>query len=52
MEDLVNVKNNVKGSIYIQGEEVIFDINFEKNTFKGIVVSSEGTMEISGSKKK
>lgn len=50
--DLVNVKYNVKASMDVQGEGVTFDINFDGNTFKGTVDSSEGTMEISGSKKK
>lgn len=52
LEDLVNVKYNVKASMDVQGEGVTFDINFDGNTFKGTVDSSEGTMEISGSKKK
>jgi len=51
MESVVNKKNNVKAKINVQGEGVSLDLNFEKNTFKGTVTYSEGSMEISGNKK-
>jgi hypothetical protein len=51
MESVVNQKNNVKAKINVQGEGVSLDLNFEETTFKGTVTYSEGTMEISGSKK-
>jgi len=51
MEELVNVKTNVKSRINIEGEIVSFDLNFDKNTFEGTASYSEGSLEISGSKK-
>lgn len=51
MESVVNKKNNVKAKIYVEGEGVSLDLNFEETTFKGTVSYSEGTLEIIGSKK-
>ena len=51
MEELVNLKANVKASINIEGEIVSFDLNFDKKTFEGTVFYSQGEMEISGNKK-
>lgn len=51
MEELVNVKGNVKAKIDVEGESVSFDLNFSKNTFEGTVLYSQGEMEISGTKK-
>ena len=51
LEDLVNVKTNVKAKVNIEGENVSFDLNFTKNTFDGTVGSSQGSMDITGNKK-
>ena len=51
LEELVNVKGNVKATVNIEGESVAFDLNFSKNTFEGTVSYSQGSMEINGTKK-
>ncbi len=51
MEELVNVKGNVKAKVDVEGESVSFDLNFSKNSFEGTVSYSQGTMEITGNKK-
>lgn len=51
MEELVNLKSNVKAKVNVEGESVSFDLNFDKKTFEGTVSYSEGTLEISGNKK-
>lgn len=52
LEDLVNLKGNVKATIDVQGEAVSFDLNFTKKTFEGTVSYSQGWLDISGTKKK
>ena len=51
LEELVNVKTNVKAKVNIEGENVMFDLNFSKSTFAGTVSYSQGSMDITGSKK-
>jgi hypothetical protein len=51
LEDMINVKSNVKANMDVQGEMVSFDLNFTKKTFEGTVSYSQGSMEITGNKK-
>ncbi len=51
LEDLVYEKNNLKASIYVQGESVKLDLNFTKKAFEGTVSYSQGSMEMKGTKK-
>jgi hypothetical protein len=51
LEDMINVKSNVKANMDVQGELVSFDLNFTKKTFEGTVSYSQGSMEITGNKK-
>lgn len=50
-------KVKVKGNkltflMYLEGEDISFDITLEKKTFKGIISFSQGELEITGKKKK
>jgi len=51
MKELVNIQNNVKANVDVEGERVSIDLNFSKNTFEGTVSSSQGSMEITGNRK-
>ncbi len=51
VEDLVIEDKNVTFTINIEDTEVSFDLDFDKNSFKGTVTYVEGTLTISGTKK-
>lgn len=51
MKDIVFKKSNLKASMNVQGEAVDFDLNFTKKTLEGSVTYSEGTLDITGTKK-
>lgn len=51
LEELVYAKNNLKATIYVQGESVKLDLNFKKKSFEGTVSYSQGTMNMKGTKK-
>ncbi len=42
--------NNLKFTMYIEGTDVSFDLNFKKNKFTGIVTYFEGSLDITGVK--
>lgn len=52
MEDLVFENNNLKATIYVQGESVKLDLNFTKKSFEGTVSYSQGDMQMTGAKRK
>lgn len=51
MRDMVFDKSNLKATMDVQGERVNFDLNFTKKTLEGTVNYSEGTLDITGTKK-
>ncbi len=51
MEDIVYEKNNLKAVMDVQGETVKFDLDFTKKTLAGTVSYSQGTLDITGTKK-
>lgn len=44
--------NNLTFSMYIEDTDVSFNLNFNKDKFTGIVMYSEGTLDITGRKNK
>ncbi|MET2985991.1 hypothetical protein [Aureibaculum conchae] len=44
--------NNLTFIMYIEDTDVSFNLNFKKNQFTGIVSYSEGTLDITGERKK
>lgn len=51
LEDIVFKKNVLNAMMNVQGETVRFKLNFTKKSFEGVVSYSQGTMDISGTKK-
>lgn len=51
IEDIVVDGKNVTFIMYIENTEIEFDLTFDKNSFKGTVSYTEGTLDISGIKK-
>ncbi|MGI9531364.1 hypothetical protein [Lutimonas sp.] len=51
LEDVTFEKNELKAMMNVQGETVRFKLNFTKKTFEGVVSYSQGTLDMSGSKK-
>jgi len=51
LEEVVFEKNVLKAKMYVQGETVRFNLNFTKKSFEGVVSYTQGTLDISGTKK-
>ena len=51
LEDVVYEKDVLKGKMNVQGETVRYNLNFTKKSFEGIVSYSQGTLDITGTKK-
>ena len=51
LENLKADKNKVSGEVYIEGTSVVLDLEFQKKTFTGTATYSEGSLELSGTKK-
>ena len=51
LEEVVFEKNVLKAKMYVQGETIRFNLNFTKKSFEGIVSYTQGTLDISGTKK-
>ena len=51
MEEMVYEKNNLKAMMNVQGETVRFNLNFKKKTLEGTVSYSQGSLDITGTKK-
>ena len=51
MEEMVYEKNNLKAMMNVQGETVRFNLNFTKKALEGTVSYSQGSMNITGTKK-
>lgn len=51
LEDVTFEKNELKAMMNVQGETVRFKLNFTKKTFEGVVSYSQGTLDMSGTKK-
>lgn len=51
MEDIKNGKDKFTCDIYVEGEVVTLDLKFTKKAFSGTATYSEGSLDISGSKK-
>ena len=51
LEEVVFEKNVLKEKMYVQGETVRFNLNFTKKSFEGVVSYTQGTLDISGTKK-
>jgi hypothetical protein len=51
LEDVVYEKDVLKGKMDVQGETVRYNLNFTKKSFEGIVSYSQGTLDITGTKK-
>ena len=51
LDDLKSEKNILTFNVYVEGEKVTLDLNFEKKSFSGTASYSEGELEITGKKK-
>ena len=51
MEDIKNGKDKFTCDIYVEGEVVTLDLKFTKKAFSGTATYSEGSLDISGTKK-
>ncbi len=51
LEDVTFEKNELNAMMNVQGETVRFKLNFTKKTFEGIVSYSQGTLDMTGTKK-
>jgi hypothetical protein len=51
MEDVVFEKNVLTAKMDVQGESVRYKLNFTKKSFEGIVSYSQGTLDMTGTKK-
>ncbi len=51
LEDVEFEKNVLNATMNVQGETVRFKLNFTKKSFEGVVSYSQGTMDMSGTKK-
>lgn len=51
LEDVVYEKDVLKGKMNVQGETVRYNLNFTKKSFEGVVSYSQGTLDITGTKK-
>ncbi len=52
LENIRVNENQIKCSMYVEGTKVSFVLNFEKDTFSGKVTYTEGTIDISGKRKR
>ena len=51
LKNLRSKKNNVTCEAYISGENISFDLTFDKKSFMGKASYSEGSLDISGHKR-
>mgnify|MGYP001098777782 CR=1 FL=1 len=51
LEDVVYEKDVFKAKLDVQGETVRYNLNFTKKSFEGVVSYSQGTLDITGTKK-
>jgi len=51
LEDVAFEKNVLTAKMDVQGETVRYNLNFTKKSFEGIVSYSQGTLDMTGTKK-
>ena len=51
LESLKADKSKVSGEIYVEGTSVMLELEFSKKTFTGTATYSEGSLDLSGTKK-
>ena len=51
LENIISKKNNIICDVYLEGETVTFDLTFKKKLFSGKVTYSQGSLDITGTKK-
>lgn len=51
LEEVVYEKDVLKAKMDVQGETVRYKLNFTKKSFEGVVSYSQGTLDITGTKK-
>ncbi len=52
--DLKEIETNKKqltGVVYVEGESVKLELNFDKDTFEGVAMSSQGSIPMTGKRK-
>ncbi len=48
LEDIVTEKNKLTGAVNVEGEQVKLELNFLKDTFEGVALSSQGNIPMTG----
>ncbi len=51
LENIVSKKNNITCDVYLEGETITFNLIFKKKLFSGKVHYSQGSLDITGTKK-
>ena len=48
LDEIVTEKNKLTGVVIVEGERVTLELNFEKDTFEGVAMSSQGSLPMTG----
>lgn len=51
LDEIETKKNKLTGVVNVEGERVQLELNFEKNTFEGVAMSSQGDIPMTGKRK-
>ena len=51
LEEIETKKNELSGFVRVEGEKVQLKLTFDKNSFEGTALSSQGSMEMKGKRK-
>jgi len=51
LDEIDTKKNKLTGVVNVEGERVQLELNFDKNTFEGTAMSSQGNIPMTGKRK-
>ena len=51
LEEIGTKKNKLTGKVRVEGESVQLELNFDKNSFEGMALSSQGSIPMTGKRK-
>ena len=51
LDEIVTKKNKLTGVVIVEGDRVTLELNFDKDTFEGVAMSSQGDIPLTGKRK-
>jgi len=51
LDEIVTKKNKLTGVVNVEGERVQLELDFDKNSFEGVAMSSQGNIPMTGKRK-